>query len=117
MSPSEQSDGSYIVTLELDTNWLKRAGVSAPLTLKNVYIADATVHVPVTEMAEIPVTMTNKAAKLLMAIPPKKMNIPITKEMRQGVRPSRAHVNRTQGKDTFYLFTRCLNAIIQLQPT
>jgi len=99
----EQQDGSYIVTLELDTNWLKRAGVTAPLTLRNVYISDATVHVPVTEMTEIPVTMTNQASKLLMAIPAKKMNIPITKEMRQGVRPSRAHVNRTEAAPTLMM--------------
>jgi len=99
----EQPDGSYVVTLELDTKWLMRAGVTAPLSLKNVYISDATVHVPVSQISEIPVQMTTKGKSLMAAIPRQKLDIPITKEMRQGVRPSRDHINKTAASPSLML--------------
>jgi len=74
---------SYAISLELDVNWLKRAGAGAPLTLKNVLLQDAFVYVPLQTVEQIPVTTNGVFIPKLTA----PMNIQITKQMREGVRP------------------------------
>lgn len=80
-----------VVTLELDVNWLKLAGVNGPLKLQNVYVSDMQTSFPVsvatTDMA------VEGSEELLFEVPT--TPIVITKEMRQGVNPLPAPDNST----------------------
>jgi len=94
----EVKDGNQFITLELNKNWVWRANaVGANLELRNVYITDATYHIPLDQVATIPVKMTAEAKQVLMPLYPLPTNIPITEEMRKGVRPPRKAVNTTVG--------------------
>jgi hypothetical protein len=79
-----QIDGGDAVILELNVNWLKKAGAQAPLTLKNVVIQDSDVSIPIAQAAEIPVTEMYQGVLPKVSAP---MPIKITKEMTQGVFP------------------------------
>jgi hypothetical protein len=72
-----------IVTLELDVNWLKLAGVNGPFKLQNVYVSDMVTSFPisvaVSEMA------VEGSEGLLFEVPT--TPITITEEMRFGVNP------------------------------
>jgi len=80
----EAASTGPVVSLELDTNWLHKAGARAPLTLKNVIIQDVDVHIPLDTAAEIPLDALSGVIPLIEA--PVEMNI--TKQMREGVRPA-----------------------------
>jgi len=72
-----------VVSLELDVNWIKKAGAIAPFTLKNVVIQDAYVYTIVDQMTEIPLDVDNSILPHVTG----PMSIVITKEMKQGVFP------------------------------
>jgi hypothetical protein len=72
-----------VVTLELDVNWLKLAGVNGPLKLQNVYVSDMATSFPISVAAS---EMTIEGSeKLFFEVPA--TPITITKEMRVGVNP------------------------------
>jgi len=73
-----------VVTLELDTKWLQLAGVSSPLTLKNVYLSDLDTSYPVSIYSgDIPVDQSETIYQYEKPVFP----IIITKEMRNGRNP------------------------------
>jgi len=72
-----------IITLELDVNWLKLAGVTGPFTLQNVYVADLVTSFPV---AAFSAPMAVRGSENVH-IEPSLTQIEITKEMRFGVNP------------------------------
>jgi len=74
-----------VVTLELDTSWLRMAGVHGPLVLKNVYLSDLDTSFPVAIASEdIPVQSSES-----IKVQPNPF-LQITEEMRFGVNPLRA---------------------------
>jgi hypothetical protein len=72
-----------VVSLELDTNWLKLAGVTCPLTLQNVYISDLHTSFPVSSSTEKMSVMGTEDILINLSNPP----TTITKQMRVGVNP------------------------------
>jgi hypothetical protein len=96
---TQTASGKQVVVLELNTNWLKRAGAKAPLTLKNVMIQDSEVHVPLSSVNQIPIVVSNK----LIPTTSGPMNIPITKEMRQGVAPRSRNITSSKAAPTLML--------------
>jgi len=92
------------VTLELDTNWLKLAGATGPLTLNNVYITDLLTSFPVTSSSgPIPVAGSENLQIDFPDTP-----ITITEEMRVGVNPLlRDQNNSTAGENLFLLPGYC----------
>jgi len=95
---TQQVNGVDALALELDTNWLRRAGAGAPLTLKNALVQDGELHVPLSVMAQIPIDVSPN----LIPRPAGPMNIAITKEMRQGVAP-RVNVTTRRAAPTLML--------------
>jgi len=73
-----------VISLELDTKWLQRAGVRGPLTLKNVYLADMDTSFPVASYGEMGVANSNLGS---LRLSPELVNMEITREMRVGVNP------------------------------
>lgn len=76
------------LSLELDLKWLARAEAKAPITLKNVYVQDAYTMIPVSEVSEIPVTVSEQ--QLTSSVSMLGSVSEITLEMKQGVMP--AHI-------------------------
>jgi hypothetical protein len=104
----ETKDGNQFVTLELNKNWVLRSNaVGSTLTLKNVYITDANYHVPLDQVATMQVRVTPEVKQMLVALRGLPRNIPITKEMRQGVRPPRATVNVTAAPTLMIIHGYC----------
>eukprot|EP01116_Phalansterium_solitarium_P017913 TRINITY_DN4556_c0_g1_i1.p1 TRINITY_DN4556_c0_g1~~TRINITY_DN4556_c0_g1_i1.p1 ORF type:complete len:671 (+),score=264.89 TRINITY_DN4556_c0_g1_i1:77-2089(+) len=86
------ADGSSnVLPLELDLQWVARAGAKAPFTLKNVWVQDISTFMPVSQLAQIPVTTTGNllGMKKVLGRLTQKPNVrtEITEEMRWGVRP------------------------------
>jgi len=82
----EDSHNTKIVTLEMDPKWLTKSGAKGPFTLRGVYLQDAYVYVPATQMAAIPVKSTpqvNLLAESLHFNP----ELEITREMKVGIAP------------------------------
>jgi len=79
----EEVANSPAVILELDINWIKRAGAVAPFTLKNLLLQDSSVYVPIDQMIQIPLEVTGNILPHVTG----PMSIEITKEMKQGVFP------------------------------
>jgi len=77
--------------LELDTNWLQKAGVSGPLTLKHVYLADINTNFPVTNELDMDVQNSN----INLPLRSEMRDMEITETMRFGVRPAEIHLNAT----------------------
>jgi len=96
---AEKVEGNQIISFELDLNWIKRAGVQGPFTLKNVLIQDAQYHVPVAQASQISVSIPSS----LVPVTSGPMSIPITQEMRQGVPPKTMRVNATSNAPTLML--------------
>eukprot|EP01123_Difflugia_compressa_P001421 TRINITY_DN1164_c0_g1_i1.p1 TRINITY_DN1164_c0_g1~~TRINITY_DN1164_c0_g1_i1.p1 ORF type:complete len:551 (-),score=83.31 TRINITY_DN1164_c0_g1_i1:68-1600(-) len=75
-----------VVTLELDLKWLILAGVTCPLSLRNVYISDLITSFPVAMISQEQ-EMVVKDAELYVKLENHVPNMPITKEMRFGKNP------------------------------
>jgi len=71
------------VTLVLDVNWLKLAGVSTPLKIENVYVADLTTSFPVSSSPEQMEVVGSEHLQIELT----DSLITITEEMRFGVNP------------------------------
>jgi len=72
------------VSLELNLNWLKMAGVSAPLILRNTYLSDITTSFPISAYEQdIHVLQAASLPRFLSPV----TNMTITDEMRYGVNP------------------------------
>jgi len=82
----------------LNVQWLEKAGVEAPLTLKNVYVSDLGSHVPLTLVNSMQVKIEfNEGAKRIYNIK-HNPDIPVTEEMRKGIRPTwLSRNNNTEG--------------------
>jgi hypothetical protein len=76
-----EQDG--VVTLVLDVNWLKLAGVTGPLSLQNVYIADLVTSYPVSSSSE----QMHVSGSESLHIEPTATPIFVTDEMLFGVNP------------------------------
>jgi len=79
------------VTLELDTNWLKLAGVSGPLHLQNVYVSDIVTSYPISSASVKMDVMGSESLQFELTNTP----ITITKQMRVGVNPLKYQDNIT----------------------
>jgi len=90
------------VTLELDTNWLKLAGVSGPVQLQNVYISDLDTSFPVSSSSEQITVMGTENLQMTFSNAP----ITITKQMRMGVNPLKRN-NSTAGPSLILLPGYC----------
>jgi len=71
------------LSLELDVNWLKRAGAREPLALKNIVIQDVNVHIPLDTADDIPLV----AAEGVVPFIESAVEMTITKKMREGAKP------------------------------
>lgn len=76
--------GAY-VSLELNLQWLQRAGVKGPLTLKNVYVSDITTSFPVAKFDQ-DISVQNSES-ISVDLSAELIGMPITREMRVGRNP------------------------------
>eukprot|EP01111_Echinosteliopsis_oligospora_P018029 TRINITY_DN805_c0_g1_i1.p1 TRINITY_DN805_c0_g1~~TRINITY_DN805_c0_g1_i1.p1 ORF type:complete len:670 (-),score=235.20 TRINITY_DN805_c0_g1_i1:43-2052(-) len=89
---ADSSDNTLPV--ELDLNWVSKAGASEPYTLKNIVVQDPDTFVPVAQAASINVqsadmdNIMDKVAHLLIG-----KNGPISIEMMEGVKPAHLSIN------------------------
>eukprot|EP00761_Pharyngomonas_kirbyi_P011872 gb/GECH01011898.1/.p1 GENE.gb/GECH01011898.1/~~gb/GECH01011898.1/.p1 ORF type:complete len:698 (+),score=179.89 gb/GECH01011898.1/:1-2094(+) len=84
MTDITDSKGEYSAPLFLNHGWLKRAGVTFPLELRNVWLQETTGFIPVAESQSIRVDSSSDVREAVAAtLTPNT----ITSEMRQGPRP------------------------------
>jgi hypothetical protein len=74
-----------VASLQLDLRWLQRAGVRGPLFLKNSYLTDMETSFPVADF-DGQIVLKNSALPSLK-ISESLLNMPIVREMREGVKP------------------------------
>jgi ADP-dependent glucokinase len=75
------------ITLELDTAWLKKAGITSDFVLRNTYLADVITSFAVAVFGEDIVVDSHESVFAPLADVVAPMDIMITKEMRYGVNP------------------------------
>jgi hypothetical protein len=89
-----------VVSLELDVNWLKLAGVNGPLKLQNVYVTDMLTSFPISVAASEMTVVGSEELEFEIPTTP----ITITKQMREGVNPLKyEEVNSTVVAPTLIL--------------
>jgi len=75
------------INLVLNVNWLSYAGVSLPLTLKNVLVQDGDTFVPLSTSTSIPVTVDSATQATIISSLAGRNVVTITTEMKQGDLP------------------------------
>jgi len=92
MTVAQQAeDGSVVVPLELDLNWVSRVNAQEPFTLKNVIVQDPITFIPYDQAAEIPLKAAGNMPAIMASFSGllTSTNQPISEEMRMGRRPAK----------------------------
>eukprot|EP01119_Soliformovum_irregulare_P007176 TRINITY_DN1957_c0_g1_i1.p1 TRINITY_DN1957_c0_g1~~TRINITY_DN1957_c0_g1_i1.p1 ORF type:complete len:654 (-),score=206.29 TRINITY_DN1957_c0_g1_i1:114-2075(-) len=90
----EEVAGQTVVTLEMDLSWAVKAAALPPYSVKNVYIQDAYVYIPLDTLDVSSVAMTATQTRRLSQLP-KVPSLEVTREMKVGRVPAEFNLTRS----------------------